>query len=270
MAIYTTRQVNSMQNERIDSYRQSMESIRFSDHEKESMVRRIMNGEPENGGRMKSKLDFRKIALTAAACVVFLSATALAAGAVTSITSWNRPDTRTTNFEDLSQIEEKSGIDVTAIDSFSNGYSFDYMEVEELTTQDDAGNDIASYKGISMEYTKEGSPDLYLSMDPTEAFGESSDESATAVKEYEGIKLYYNYDEYLSLPVDEEPTEEERLREETDNHFFISDGSDERCTDYVSSVIFDIDGITYCLMSFDTSMTADDFFQMAEEIITAR
>ncbi len=45
--------------------------------------------------------------------------------------------------------------------------------------------------------------------------------------------------------------DEEIQREETDAHFFISSGTDERETYYVSSVDFELDGIRYILMGFD-------------------
>ena len=82
--------------------------------------------------------------------------------------------------------------------------------------------------------------------------------------------MHYNYDEYLNLQVDEKPTAEEWQRVETDEHFFISDGSDERYTSFVSGIDFEINGIAYVMIGFDVEMTADELFEMAEEIITAR
>jgi hypothetical protein len=261
-----------MSNERIDSYRKSMEDLSFSDYEKERLVYRILDGGTVDGGRMRRKLDIRKIGIAVAACLMLFSVTAMAAGKVASIVSWNRVDTRTDNFEDLAKVEEKAGMDITAVESFSNGYAFDHIEVEEMRTQDEDGNDLNQYKGISIEYSKEGMPKLFVSIEPSEVYGEDEgvEERATAVKEVDGVTLRYNYDEYLGLPVGEKATDEEMQREETDDHFFISSGSDERETYYVSSVNFELDGITYILMSFDLDMTADEILGMAEEIIAAK
>ncbi len=260
-----------MGNERIENYMESMESINFSDYEKERMVHRIMNGETANGGRMKGKLDIKKIGLTVAACLTLFSVTAIAAGEAVSISSWNRIDTKTSNFQDLSKIEEKAGIDITAVEGFRNGYLFDHMEVEEGKTWDAEGNAIRNFKGIDLTYVKDGCPEIYINMDPSDIYSDSHDTGRDmAVKEIDGINVYYNYDEYLNLPEGEEATEEELQRSETDQHFFISDGSDERYTCYVSGVDFEIDGITYCLIGFDVDMTADELFGMAEEIIAAR
>ena len=100
------------------------------------------------------------------------------------------------------------------------------------------------------------------------------------VKDYSDMikRISYNYlqhtydcdDIYLNLPGDERPTEEELQRTETDEHFFISDGSDERYTSFVSGIDFEINGIAYVMIGFDVEMTADELFEMAEEIIAAR
>ncbi len=261
-----------MINERIESYRKSMEDLSFSDYEKERLVHRLLSGGTAEGGRMRRKLDIRKIGVAVAACLMLFSVTAMAAGKVAGIVSWNRIDTWTENFEDLSKIEEKAGMDIVAAKSFSNGYSFDHMEVEEMKTQDEDGNDLNQYKGISIEYSKEGMQEIFVNMDPSEVYGTDGydEERATAVKEVDGVTLHYNYDEYLGLPVGEKATDEEIQREETDAHFFISSGADERETYYVSSVDFELDGIIYNLMGFDLDMTADEMFEMAEEIIASK
>lgn len=263
------RQVNNMENERIESYKESMESIKFSDYEKEHMVHQIMNGGATNGGRMKGKLDIKKLGITIAACLTLFSVTALAVGEAISIVGGNIIGTRTSSFEDLPKIEEKAGMDIIAVESFSNGYTFDYMEVSEAKTQDAEGNDLRSFKGIDLTYAKDGCPDIYIGIDPADMYSDSHDRD-TAVSEIDGITVHYNYDEYLNLPVDEKPTAEELQRAETDNHFFISDGSDERYTSYVSGVNFEMDGISYVMIGFDVDMIADELFEMAEEIITAR
>ncbi|MBE5845444.1 MAG: hypothetical protein E7302_14975 [Butyrivibrio sp.] len=259
-----------MENERIESYKESMESIKFSDYEKEHMVHQIMNGGATNGGRMKGKLDIKKLGITIAACLTLFSVTALAAGEAVSIVGGNIIGTRTSSFEDLPKIEEKAGMDIIAVESFSNGYTFKHMEVEEAKTQDAEGNDLRHFKGIDLTYIKEGCPDIYIDMNPAEMYSGSYD-SDTAAKEIDGVTVHYNYDEYLNLPDGERPTEEELQRAETDKHFYISDGgSDHRYTSYVSAASFEIDGIIYCILGFDLDMTADELFDMAEEIITVR
>lgn len=139
-----------------------------------------------------------------------------------------------------------------------------------MVSKDDNYNDIEKSSGMSINYVKEGSPDVSVYMDPsTSDFGVKN---AQESREVNGITLYYSYDEYLFLPASdgESATEEELKRQETDPHFNISYGSDERETSFVSSVFFIMDGVTYDLMSFDTNMTSEEMLDMAEEIIAAR
>ncbi len=252
-------------------YIESMSLIKLSDDKKEKMISDLTKISPiRKEGAMKKRIGVRKTAIVIAACIMVFGVTAAASGIATGIVSWNRIDTRTSNFEDLTKIEEEAGMDITAVESFSNGYSFDYMEVGESKTQDEEGNDLRHFKGIDLTYVKDGCPEIYIDMDPAEMYSGSYD-SDTAAKEIDGVTVHYNYDEYLILPDGERPTEEELQRAETDNHFYISDGgNDPRYISYVSGVSFEIDGISYCMIGFDVDMTADELFDMAEEIISAR
>ena len=252
-------------------YIESMSLIKLSDDKKEKMISDLAKISPiRKEGTMKKRIGLRKTAIVIAACIMVFGVTAAASGIATGIVGWNRIDTRTSNFEDLTKIEEEAGMDITAIESFSNGYTFDYMEVGESKTQDEEGNDLRHFKGIDLTYVKDGCPEIYIDMDPAEMYSGSYD-SDTAVKEIDGVTVHYNYDEYLFLPDGERPTEEELQRAETDKHFYISDGgSDPRYTSYVSAASFELDGIIYCILGFDLDMTADELFDMAEEIISAR
>lgn len=262
-----------MENKNLEIYKKAMDDIHYSDSEKENMVNNLLNGK-KNGGPMKKKYDFRKLGVAVAACLTLFSVTAFAAGKATGIVSDIYFGGKSSNFEDLGKLEEEAGIDVAAVGLFTNGYSVEEMEVDQSSTTDDEGNKLSTYKGIRIDYVRDGSPELYLSMFPEALYGENHEEydsaRATETREYDGITVHYNYDEYLSLPEDEEPTDSEREREETDDHFFISIGSDTRQTDYVSGVNFEIDGVSYVLIGFNLDMSPDELFEMAKEIILAR
>ena len=235
-----------------------------SEHEKAWLVRTTIN----------ACKDFRKIGVAVAACLTLFSVTAFAAGKATGIVSDIYFGGKSSNFEDIGKLEEEAGIDVAAVGLFTNGYSVEEMEVDQSSTTDDEDNKLSTYKGIRIDYVRDGSPELYLSMFPEALYGEDHEEydsaRATETREYDGITVHYNYDEYLSLPEDEEPTDSEREREETDDHFFISIGRDTRQTDYVSGVNFEIDGVSYVLIGFNLDMSPDELFEMAKEIILAR
>ena len=56
---------------------------------------------------------------------------------------------------------------------------------------------------------------------------------------------------------------------ENDDHFFISYGSDQETTQMITNLTFDVGGVHYCLITFDTTLTVDELFDMAEELITS-
>lgn len=104
-------------------------------------------------------------------------------------------------------------------------------------------------------------------------FGEESGtEDAQKTREVDGITLKNSVNEYLFLPPSSEGNvpEEDLKRQEEDNHFFISFGSEERETVFYTNVVFVMDGNTYILTTDDTKLSADEIFGMAEELIAAR
>lgn len=258
---------------RNDEYIQSMSRIKLSDDKKEKMIKDLSQISPvRKEGTMKKKMGVRKTVIIAAACVMIFGITAAATGVVTNVVSHNRPDTRTSDLADLEKMEDKTGLDLTAVESFSNGYKFDYMEVEESTTQDDDFNDVDSYSGVCMEYKKDGAADLSIYADPAEFAGFDNYEDYLDHRTYKGVEIYYSYDEYLSIPTSEKDTltDEELERDVNDPHFFISDGSDKRETNFISHVLFTIDGVSYDILAIDTDMTSAEMMDMAQEIIDAR
>ncbi len=62
------------------------------------MVHQMLNGGATDGGRMKGKLDIKKMEITVAVCIMVFGVTAAVSGIATGIVSWNRIDTRTSNF----------------------------------------------------------------------------------------------------------------------------------------------------------------------------
>ncbi len=252
-------------------YIESMSLIKLSDDKKEKMISDLTKISPiRKEGMMKKRLGVKKTAILVAACIMVFGVTATATGIATGVVSHNKPDTRTGNFGDLEKLEQQAGLDITAVESFSNGYEFDYMEIEESTTQDDSFNNLLSYKGISMQYIKENEPYVAIYMDPKDMVSFDGSEDAMDSRIVGDVNVYYSCDEYLFVPVGETLTDDEKERDANDPHFFISDGSDERETRMSSTVSFVMGDVYYCILSFDTSMSADEMMDMAEEIINAR
>ena len=68
------RQVKSMNEYIIDSYKKSMNELRFSEIQKEDLVRKLNEaGNVKNVVRMKKKLSVKKIALHAKRAIISVS-----------------------------------------------------------------------------------------------------------------------------------------------------------------------------------------------------
>lgn len=274
------RQVNFMVHENIKSYKESMDELHFSDIQRERLIKSLSDAnEEKNGGFMKAKFNIKKVSVAAAACCILVGGTAFAAGHVASIVSSNRVLTQTSEFDKLEKLEADANIDVTAVESFSNGYVFDYMEIKDMQTYDEEQNKLQDYSGISIQYINPDLPDVYVDMSPVIDEDHHVDENSEVAAKAQlsrtvgDIDIYYSQDEYLFLPESEEetgPSEEEKLREETDDHFYISYGTDERETQFISNVTFEMDGVVYVIGSFDNTLSGEEFLQMAEEIVLSK
>ncbi len=262
-------------NPEVFEYKESMRRLTFSDETKERMIGNLIRIDvPQKGGVMKKGIKTGKIVAIAAACVMIFGITVAASGIAKGVVSHNRLSSRTGNFEKLADYEEETGLDVKAVETFANGYAFDCLEINDSTVQDGDFNDLESYSGIGIQYKKKDCPSLSVYMDPARMSDESFDKmNAQENREINGITLYYSKNEYLLLPVTKDnpdpATEEERNRAENDPHFFISYGSPERETRYISSVHFYMNDVSYDIISSDTEMTGEEMMDMAEEIISA-
>lgn len=171
-----------------------------------------------------------------------------------------------TDLSDLAQIEKTVGYDVTVPMSFSNGYAFSILTVRGEAVVGETGEVEKEYYGVHVDYTKPGSPNRYLELNPV--LGESQPEP-TQMRIINGVPVKLNLDHYKTVPENYQKTQEDIARE-AEGHFFISFGSD-RITEYdIASAEFVLGGVDYMLMDMAaTAATAEDLVQMAEEVIAA-
>ena len=270
----------------VDAYKKNMNDIRFSDAQKEKMINRLMGmlDQEKNGSvnvcGIKRKVSIKKIVALTAACLVILVGCGVVAGKVEGYVSafgWDSFFSKTSSFSHLDKMAKKVGIDVSAVEEFSNGYKFSSMEIEDWRSVDGEDRTVGRFKELNIDYVRGDDPAIILNIERVreEQDGEDQADSSIRANEtrtFEGVDIYYNLDEHLGLPAskDVSPTEEELEREETDDHFFISIGSDKRETYYVSSANFVLGDVRYCLMSFDNDISSDELMDMAEDIIKAK
>ena len=167
-------------------------------------------------------------------------------------------------YDKLGEMETKLGYTTNAPEVFSNGYRFDMGMPTHQDAMDEDGNVIKSAESFSLHYKKDGSPDIFVTVQGTSLFEEEG--QPDQVFEHNGITLNYTRDQYRFVPPDYQASEEEKAKEAA-GELYISYGSD-TVTDQVAQSMLWKDGEkVYIITAMDTPMTAQDMAQMAGELI---
>ena len=204
----------------------------------------------------------KAVIIAAVACMVF-GTTVFAAGNIASYRSWSNGKEES-NIEVSREKAEKIGASLEIPEAFSNGYSFSYSNEGGIEGLDDDGNSMAEGKSFMVTYAKEGSADLFLNIDPT--FVPIVMEEGDICREISGVNVWYYDHIYKFVPVDYELTDEDKENLEKPG-YEISYGSDEVVTNNCSGFIFEYESKTYNMLGFDSELTADEWFGMAEELL---
>ncbi len=228
-------------------------------------VTEAASGSPERIVHM-SKKRIVTFAL-AAALILTLGTAAYAIFGVRSVGTHEMPKTgEYTSLSELKQVEKTVGYDVTAPQSFSNGYAFSLLTVRGEAVYDENNAVEKEFYGVHADYTKPGSPDRYLDLNP--ALGAEQPEP-TELHTIDGVPVRLSLDHYKIVPKDYQETEEDIARE-ADGHYFISWGSESVMEFDMASAGFEINGVEYMLTDMAaTEGTLDELAQMAAELITA-
>ncbi|MBE5839582.1 hypothetical protein [Butyrivibrio sp.] len=253
-------------------YNHSMNELCFSGQAKEKMFRVISEqySEQNSGGKiMKASFSFKTAGIVAAACVMLIGTTVFAGSSiVSSIESHNRIGSEITAYEDMAKLERTISMDVLTVEKFSNGFRFSNAEIIDVSDYNEEGADLADASGVDVIYTKDGMADIYLNAEPVSTL-RSYEDTSMETRMVGDVAVKYSLDEYLFLPPSMEGQVSQELidRMENDDHFFISYGSDQEETQMITNLSFDVDGVHYCLTTFDTTLTVDELFGMAGELI---
>ncbi len=210
--------------------------------------------------------SMRKIVVAAAAICVFGSMTAIAAGRIASVSSHSTHEEEITQYSQLAAMEEQVGVKTGAPQAFSNGFAFANAMPVYSQAEDEEGNAVMSGQGISLTYKKDGMADMNVFTEQAGMYEGNPADGAQQTFEYNGITLGYNEVHYRFVPGDYElPEGEKKLVEQGD--IVISYGSDQVEDRISKSIVWEQGDKVYNLMSFDSSMEAQEFYEMACEMI---
>lgn len=250
------------------------DSICLEEADSERLFRKIRLRTAERRTVMRISKG-KKLALALAAVLVIGSVSAIAAGKVASLSS-------STDLRDAFQSAEETAREAGSIfrvtpdyaETFENGYQFDRGFVTAVDMSDENGVSMGSYPEAQFDY-----------LDPDQAEAEAVSltvsnppESLRAQWDAEGVQerkqetvwgditLYTSEDQYLFLPPDATPTEEETALEQA-GKLFISYGTESREERVFRSVSWEKDGLQYLLSSYDADLAVSDLVDMAKTII---
>lgn len=191
------------------------------------------------------------------------SITAVAAGKV-AYTTGSSSHEDDFAYSQLGDMETRLGYVTKAPETFDNGYRFKAGTPVHQEAVDEEGNVIEAAEHVSLNYMKEGMPDIFITVQNTKLYSEESQADQTF--DHNGITIGFSSDQYRFVPPDYQVSQEEKAREEA-GELYISYGSSQVEDKVVHNVFWEDQGIVYYMITFDNSLTPQELAQMAGEII---
>ena len=175
-----------------------------------------------------------------------------------------------TSLSALPEIEKDVGYPVTVPEHFSNGYAFSMLRVDGEAVFGESYEVLKEYYSVHVTYTRNGAPDLSLSLSPVlelESSSEAPVRTPSEQRTVSGVTVDLNRDHYKVVPEDYEKTEDD-LAQEAAGHYYISFGSDQIEEREVASAEFKLNNVSYTLIDMKAEEASlDTLTQMAGEII---
>lgn len=213
------------------------------------------------------RINLRRIAVLAAAVVMLLSVTVIAANIIlggrgghsSNIPSYYSIPSKDTILKD-------TGIAPSIPESFSSGFVFDSGYIMYNEDFDTEGDSVQEYKGLQFDY-KKNEEKITLFIDAAMAGVQVKDPDVT--KSYKSSELlYYSYINKL-VPPDYKPTAEDQ-QAERDGSVVLSYGTEKIEMHHVQGIAWEYQGLNYELLAMDIDISEDTLFEMAKEMIDAQ
>lgn len=206
----------------------------------------------------------RMVVAIAAAILVTGTITAVAAGKIVGLVSGGNANPEVQTVAELENIAaERLGGKVHIAEMLSDGSAFNGGSVVDVKGIDEGGNTVVSYPEIQAMYGAGGAISLSIERG---AAGIPEASSPNQVEEtYNGVVLGAREDQYLFLPPDTTPSEEDLKLEEA-GKLNISYGSSETERKSFKNVSWEKDGLKYLLFTFENK-SLDDLINIAKAYI---
>ncbi len=193
--------------------------------------------------------------ILAAALVVIGGITAIGAGKIAFTSGGHAVDEEVENLAELSEMaKEKLGGSVRIPENLAEGITFSSGVVNDTDAWDEEYQKLGSFPK-AMAFYKDGNGKSYtLTISkPLEGIQEYA---GIVTQTYQGMELSGKVDQYLFLPPDQKPSEEERQLE-AEGKLFISYGSDEAEHETFTSVSWNEGSFVYLLSTFENAEVSE-------------
>ena len=227
-----------------------------------------VNSRKEKGGK-HMKINMKKVGIGVAAACLMVSGLTFAG----EIKGWRSHtsllEPSYDSYEQMADAENKFGHTVDSVEKFDNGYNFEEARISKMDAYDESGHTVTTVDQLWIDYSKDNGEDLALVIEADKGVNSGQPKKAPdATKTIDGITVRYDIYTYKFVPPNYELTPEDEANLKRDD-YEISYGSDRVEIRQDESLMWVKDGIIYNLFGWDTSMDSEDFFEMAEELITA-
>lgn len=210
------------------------------------------------------KFSKRKLVVVATAACMLCGTTVFAAGKIASYRSWSNPKNEIGSYSEAVKKSDELGSALTIPQKFSNGYTFDSANTMGVEGLDDVGNVMVNGTDFSAKYVKSDMPEI--SMFINQAYQSEDESYAIDSKMIGDTTVYFNQAIYKFVPADYKLTEEDK-QNMNDSHFEMSYGSEQVEVKNYNGISFEKDGKNYSMFAWNCEMTADEWYEMAEELL---
>ena len=213
----------------------------------------------------KRKLPWK--ILVAAALIPLLTITAYASDVLNIRTLVSGMTHYTsTQFSDMDKAMDKAGFEMDAKESFSNGFAFEKVYVEDTRGLDENDREVLKYKEVQVNYRNADGIRLCLFAHPDIEEIVDSESPVAQTAQIGGVTITYYHDHYKFVPVNYALSEAEKQWEAIPgNH--ISYGSDAVEETDMCFACWEKDGVRYSLMDSGAKVTPQLLFAMAKELM---
>lgn len=214
---------------------------------------------------MKNKKRTLRV-LLAAALIALLTVTAYAAEQIRVHTLVSGRSKTYTSYAQMDAAIDQSGLDVKIPEAFANGFRFQKVEVEEVKGQDEKGNQVLTYRELSVDYRNAAGQRVLLCANPALESVITTESLPARSRVVGGIQMHYYLDHYKTVPANYQLTEADKAWEQQPGNY-ISYGSQSVEEEDIAFLTWTEDGVDYFFMDRGAGINANVLFAMAEEMI---